>query len=302
MNWRSIGILTDPLGVLFSLLPATLRPDGTAPVTAQSQEVEVACRLNKGDLPTLLELHRRHPDISGPMVTLCEVLEEQRQWPELLACAQDLRRRFPFEMEGYRKASVALRLLKRADEADRVIRAATRRFPRSLGATVESALCADAQDNPRKSLRRWRTVRRQHAWYFAAWSRSVNALEQLGRRAAADTLLRDIHEHFPNNAQAWTLSAEIAEKRGDIPGALRNWSKARTLFPSNPAIYVNQSRLLRQCGEIPAAAACMVDASFLFSENKDVLAERETLISLGADPGPLSPPRPPPGEPPRHPA
>lgn len=293
MNWRSIGLLADPMGVLISLLPRALRATGAPPVTAESEAVMLACRLNKGDIPTLLDLHKRHPDQPAPMLTLCEALEESRQWPELLACAGDLHHRFPGMLAGYQKTAVALRQLKRLDEADRTMQAALRRFPGGVEALVEYAHCADARDTPREALRRWNQVRHHHAFFFPAWRRSVELLDSLGRTAEAEALLKEMRDRFPNNVHTWTVSAARAERHGDTAEALRRWALARQHFPTSPHIYVSQSRLLRRLGDIHAAAAAMVDASYLFPTNKSVLAERDELLKLGADPGPLPPPPPP---------
>ncbi len=292
MHWRSIGLLSDPGGVLIGLARRLTRTvKGKPAVTAAGQDIEVSCRLSRYSLDGLQELHSRHPDLPHPLMFAAELLYEQEAWEQLLAVTSLLRRRFSWVIDGYALGSHAARKLDRIAEAETIALAAARRFPLLAEGLVQYAVCAEGLDNPAEKARRWARVRRLHPGNRWSWIRGIDLAFERGQQAEADRLMAGMFALFEKDREAWRVYARLAERRHDPQEAARRWLQGLDLLPGAPEFYVGASQALRRAADGPAAAKLIVTASFMFPRDKDVLAERAEIEKLGLDPGPLPPPR-----------
>src|SRR5277367_880044 len=75
--------------------------------------------------------------------------------------------------------------------------------------------------------------------------------------------LRDSKETHPS-VQAWLAAVDDACSRGDLDGALREWTDLRKRLPDVFATYLRLVRALRQAGRDAEAEALLTDAGRLF--------------------------------------
>ena len=292
MDWRSIGIVSDPGGVLIGLLRRVF--GGGHGKMAKRMDSEVLlreCHLFRHDERQLQALIDTYPNRPEPLVTRGMNLAEARDWEKLAATAIELRRRFPGVIDGYAQGANALRSLGRLDESEAWALAAMRRFPRSSAGPAAYATCAELRGDLDAAVRRWEGVRRRYPDMLWAWIRLSEVLARLGRMDEADDLAARAIDAFPKDVTGWTHHARLAERIKDWPAAAQRWSAGRAYFDLDPTFYARGAHALRLALDIQGAAKLITEAGFLFPHNKDLLVEREAIIGAGGDPGPLPPPR-----------
>ncbi len=288
MDWRSIGILSDPMGVLVGLVRRVLKTDiGERMATLESQNISFECRMNRFSLDALQDLHLQNPHRPEPLVFAAALLAEKQEWERVAQVTALLRRRFPAEMEGFRLGADAARSLQRFDESERLALATARRFPNRAEGLLLHAIVAEVKGDKPEMVRRWDRARRRFPKHRWAWTRSVDLAFEAGHTDEADRLMTRMLTDFADDPGVWRHAAELEERRGDWHAAVEGWAQGRARFPGTPAFYAFGARALRHLGEANAAAALVVTASFLFPRDPDVLAERAEITRLGLDPGPL---------------
>ena len=131
----------------------------------------------------------------------------------------------------------ALQEMHRSIEADAVIEAIRPRFPDALEPAVLWAECAQRRGDPAVAIKRWERVRKDFSTEVRAYNLSVRCLADAGLLDQADALLRKAMRRFPEHKSLAGMWAEVAQRRGDWPEALRRWQRVAEELPDSvPAL------------------------------------------------------------------
>jgi tetratricopeptide (TPR) repeat protein len=173
---------------------------------------------------------RRHPRDHFFLHGLAQVAQAKLDHEEALSIYVELRKRFPGVMEGYTSAAESLRVMKRLDEAEALVKPALDQFPDQINPLLEYARIAVAREDWEEALIRWKAVRARFL-YFGSFVGSAQALSQLGRYEESEELLQQARYLFGTDPGPLTEYARIAEVKGDIPEALERWKAVMYRFP-----------------------------------------------------------------------
>jgi tetratricopeptide (TPR) repeat protein len=285
MDWRSIGLISDPASELIGLISRVFgRGYGYPPGSDEARLLGEQCKLFKYVEPELRALRDQNPHRPEPLLVMADILQEDHKWEELLALSRQIRRRFPSLLQGYRQEVTALIGLKQVDEAERVALTTARRFPRLPAGLEAYAGCAEQRGDLELVAKRWDYVRRRFPLNYWPWLRTCDVLVRLGRLEEAENLAARMIAAFPKQVTAWAKWAEIAGLRGDWHEMDTRCNAARAQYPGLPQFYAQGARARRQAGEPARAAELIVTANFLFPNDKDVQTEHAELTKLGHDP------------------
>ena len=95
---------------------------------------------------------------------------------------------------------------------------------------------------------------------------SIHALLAAQRIEEAETLLEAAQLRFPAHAPFAIEAAQIAQRRGDLPEALRRWAVVQQRFPDEPMGYSGAATAHRGAGDFDQADAMLNWAQALFPD------------------------------------
>lgn len=193
---------------------------------------------------------------------------QRKNWPEALRRWQLVRDWFPDQPGGHTGMALALRELRRFDEAETVLAEVIQRYPSEAAPLIDYARIAEARGDWGEAAGRWKTMRERCPDNLAGYTEAGRALLMAADTAGAEALLAEAVARFPDDARAAVAWAEGASRRRDWNDAERRWAEVRRRFPDQAAGYV-------------AGAGA--------SRELDRLEEAEALLSAGAEKFPADP-------------
>jgi tetratricopeptide (TPR) repeat protein len=199
---------------------------------------------------------RRHPRDHFFLHGLAQVAQAKLNHEEALSIYVELRKRFPGVMEGYTSAAESLRVLKRLDEAEALVKPALDQFPEKINPLLEYASIAVAREDWEEALIRWKAVRDAFR-YFGAYVGSAQALNHLGRYEEAEELLKQARYLFGTEPGPLTEYARIAEAKGDVPEAVERWKAVMYRFPLEMHTQLAGAEAFERLGEHEEAVATL---------------------------------------------
>jgi len=186
----------------------------------------------------------RFPDEMRAFVEYGEIAVSRGHWEEAFRRWEVVRSRFPEDPAGYVCGGVALRELKRFDEADLLLAEAIFRFPANPGAAIEFAGIAMVRRDWPQALRRWEAARQTVPDRQEGYTGAARALLRLDRGADAASLLREAIARLPNGVHPHIEFGRLAETEGDLGEAMRIWHDLNTRFPDEPEGPLGEARVL----------------------------------------------------------
>ena len=142
------------------------------------------------------------PDDPAPAIELAATALYRRDWASAERQFAHLRTRFPDRVGSYGGGIIALRELRRFEEAETVASEAVRRFPNEFGFRVDRAWVAQASGDWATAAERWASLRRDSPGFQSAYREGARALSAAGRHAEAESLLIEARRRFPEPAAA----------------------------------------------------------------------------------------------------
>jgi tetratricopeptide (TPR) repeat protein len=112
-------------------------------------------------------------------------------------------------------------------------------------------------------------------------------LRELGRHDEASALLAEAVAKFPDNPQAASEVARVAEARSDWDGAVRAWAEVVARFPGNPEGPAGEARARRQLGQFDAADRG-IEAALARFPDLALLAEQHGVNAMEREDWPLA--------------
>lgn len=172
-----------------------------------------------------------------------------------LAFFQDAARQAPRNPRVRLEIAKSLHDLGRTDEARFRCQSILEDKPDWGPALVVLGAIAFDQKEHGKALRHFRTATRLNPLDMNAQTRIVRTLVDMGRLEEADTLAKRLLRRQPDHTGLNLLSANIAEQRGDIGGAIAHIDTVAAANPERPEHALAAIHLLRRVERIAEAEA-----------------------------------------------
>jgi tetratricopeptide (TPR) repeat protein len=195
---------------------------------------------------------------------------ERRDWAEAEKRFRAVLERFPASTTARFGMALALRELRRLEEAEAVLLG-------GAGAEADPAngqLLAELAASLGKSdvaVARWQALVARQPDKPEFHAGLVNSLRAAGRAAEAEQALATALRLFPENMTMLRAMAEMAEAAGNWPLALRRWESFKTAFDGQPDGYIGAARALSRLGRLDEAEVVMTPAVRLFAQNAEAL-------------------------------
>jgi tetratricopeptide (TPR) repeat protein len=171
----------------------------------------------------------------------------------------------------YLDAATELRAARRLDEANALLAEAMEQFRDDPDLLSESARVAEWRSDWPEAARHWEAVHNLLPGHALAHIGHARALIHDGRHDAAETLLEDAAQRFPENFEILITRADCAMRRGDWPEALWRWEVVRDRFGSNPWGYFGGGRSLLALGRAEEAEDLLVVAVSRFPNDHGII-------------------------------
>ncbi len=110
--------------------------------------------------------------------------------------------------------------------------------------------------------------------------RKAVSLRDAGRLHDAEALIEAVFLEYPHNDAVLVHRAIIAERLGDMDGALRRWALVRSTHPHNPYGYLNAAAVLNSRGQVTEAEALMLEGLQMQPGNIDLLAAYARIVPV----------------------
>jgi tetratricopeptide (TPR) repeat protein len=210
------------------------------------------------------EAAERWPDDLRIKTEHCWNAHIARDWPEAARRWETLRAKHPALFVGWTSGALALRELRRYDQADQLLRDAQARFPQERAAWVEYAWLSSARRDWPEAVRRWADVRARYPAFPEGYLRGALAAAENWDYEAAEGLLREGMERFKADAAFPIEYAAIALRLNRMDEASARYADLRKNFPGLVDGYLGGGLVLRNGFQLPEAEAALEEAFLLF--------------------------------------
>jgi tetratricopeptide (TPR) repeat protein len=207
-----------------------------------------------GEAEALLEeAVRRFPGERVPLVEHAWLATAQRDWAAAAGRWEEVRRRHPDLVEGYLRGAQALATMWQHDDAEKLLAEAMAQFPRDAALATEYAWMAFHRHEFEDAAQRFAALRSRFPEIVAGYTAGALALRNLFCITAAESLLREAQERFPDDPKIPFEHAQLPmfhplRRERDPEEALRRLAVLRERFPDFEDGYVVALRYLREVG------------------------------------------------------
>ena len=162
---------------------------------------------------------------------------ERSDWPKACQLATTLREVVPNRDQGWIVGLRGLRLTKRFEEAEALLKQAEAAQPGKTWLLEEAASLFQATGRTAEAAQQWQRVREmlphQPNGYIGGFQTSL----ALGRSDEAEALSREAERRFPQTLWVLSQAATLAHWRGDYEEAARRWVAVSAVYPDNQDAY-----------------------------------------------------------------
>ncbi len=223
---------------------------------------------------SLLRQAPRSPSLLRQYVAIAM---DRQDWDEAERRVALFRSRAPREALAWISAADLLRRRGRNAEARALVEKGARKLRRQpeilLAAAREAAWAREWQE----AAARFARLRGVAPGRCESYAEGAEVMLETGDVAAAATLLEKGKRRLPEEWRLWPAAARIAERRGDMPAALRNWHELRERFPGEAEGYLDGAAALERAGENEAARQVLQLGCDYLPGNKNVRAALERI-------------------------
>jgi tetratricopeptide (TPR) repeat protein len=238
------------------------------------------------DLPAtisiLIELHRldeaevmaeqgmqRNPDSRDFARLHAHIADHRGDVPERLRRWRAFRRRYPAYGLSFRMEANALLAAGEDAAAERLLEEGARVVNDDVGLAIDYARRAEARRDWPEALRRWTVVRDGFEHSSGAVKVAETLIEQ-GLHDQAEAELLAARSRFPLEPKIVEDLAALAERRGNLDGALACWAELRRDLPHVTRGYTETARLLRARGDTASADEMIVAAATRAPQDREL--------------------------------
>ena len=216
-------------------------------------------RIDEADA-VLTESVERFPESRHLALEFARTAEARRDWARALERWSAVRDAFPDEVWGHVGSAVALRELRRTEQAESVLTGAVARFPAEPRLHIDRAVLAHHRGDWQEAAARWAEVRERFPDQAIANSQGAAALTRLQKYEEADALLAEGRKRFPDDLGVAMESAWLMTHQRDWARALRCWQSVRDKFSDNPRGYTGTALVQRELGWLDEAEGTLAEA------------------------------------------
>jgi predicted Zn-dependent protease len=214
----------------------------------------------------LVEAGARFPGVSWPFAEAAWLANARALWGEATEHASRLRERDPENQVGWMVGAHALRMLRRFEDAEALVRDAEGRFRDEAWPIEEAAWLAQATGAFSKAAALAEQLRRRFPDRMAGYMVAVQALRHTKRLSEAEAILDTAAPRFAEEAWLAEEAAWITRARGTLDVAAERAHQLRLRFPTRPAGYILGAQALRQSDLLPEAKRVVQAAIRQFPE------------------------------------
>ena len=209
----------------------------------------------------------RFADFPNLLIEHAWIATARHDWPEALRRWESARERFPARVEAWSGKALALREMRRFEDADAVLAQAIQRFPNNPNLVIDHAWIAHIQREWPTAILRWEEVRRQHPGQSVGFISGTVALREARRIAEAEVVVTEAMQRFPDALEPLFEHAWLAQAQGDWAEAAVRWERARARAPDRIAGYLGQAAMLREQGRQEEAEALLRETAERFPDD-----------------------------------
>lgn len=254
----------------------TTFPEHSASYTGAAQALREQRRFDEADA-ILVEALTRFPNDPGIRSDYGWRAQIAGEWPEATRRWREMRECHPDHPVGYTAGAVALREQRRFDEADALLAEAIERFPNERAPLIEYAWLATARRDWPQAVARWQQVRTRFPDQTDGYLRGAQALAATWQHEAAEQLLSDGMERFPDDAALAAEHAWSAFHRHELEPAVQRFAALRARFPETLTGYTGGATALRNLFRLAEAEALLDEAQRRFPGEPRILLEHAQL-------------------------
>jgi tetratricopeptide (TPR) repeat protein len=178
---------------------------------------------------------------------------------------------------------MALRNLRRYDEADALLTDADLRFPINSTFWVEYARSADDRGEWEEAITRCKVIREHFPNVWWGYVGAANALDHLGRRDEARSLMEAALTRVPADADPFGAYCALAQQRQEWPEAITRWEAYRRRFPDRAIGYSAESTALREQSRFEEAEALVLEGLRRHPNDREMLASSAFVATARKD-------------------
>jgi tetratricopeptide (TPR) repeat protein/predicted O-methyltransferase YrrM len=178
---------------------------------------------------------------------------------------------------------MALRNLRRYDEADALLTDADLRFPINSAFWVEYARSADDRGDWEEALSRCKVIREQFADVWWGYVGGANALDHLGCRDEARLLMETGLARVPAEDDPFGAYCRLAQDRQEWSEAITRWEGFRRRFPDRAIGYSAESVALRHLSRFDEAEALVLEGLRRYPDDGEMQANHAFVASARKD-------------------
>lgn len=232
----------------------------------------------------LLEARRRFPNEVWPLNDTAWLAADVGDFNSVREIGERLRRRFPNTFEGPLLVLVALRRMRRLDEAEAFLAEIPEPFSTSEALLAEGGWIAHDRGDWNTVLDRAEALLREHPESIAGWLMRIGALHRLNRPDEAETVIAEALIRFPDQPGVWSEAAWLARMRGEAEVALERWAAMRRRFPDVPGGYGGALHTLIDLRRYDEAGLLAEQAVQAFPGDLEIKAAAARLADATGDP------------------
>ncbi|ATQ68123.1 sulfotransferase family protein [Methylosinus trichosporium OB3b] len=206
-----------------------------------------------------------------------------KDWSAAAQAAAELRRCFVASRAGYEIGAVALRELRRFDEAMAVLAEAEERFSGQPWLLIERAAITQAVGDFVTAMQLARDARAQFPDQGKAYRVELSAARSLRRFEEADAIAAEAASRFPDRAWPLLERTSNAQARGNAEETLRLAAELRSRFPEDRGGYEIGSKIARSLLLLDEAESILDAAAVRFSEPRWIAIERAWIAHASGD-------------------
>jgi predicted Zn-dependent protease len=225
---------------------------------------------------------QRNPDSRDFVRLYGDVADHRGDTPERLRRWRSFRRRYPAFGLSFRMEAYALMAAGEDDAAERVMAEGVRVVTDDVGLAIDYACRAEARRDWPEPLRSWAVVRDGFKHPMGA-RRTAQTLVAQGLDDQAETELLAARQRFPLEGEIIEDLAALAERVGNLDGALAYWAELRRDLPHIVRGYTEAARLLRQRGDQHAADAMIGEGAARAPDNRALQYDHAALAERDGD-------------------
>jgi predicted Zn-dependent protease len=228
------------------------------------------------------EALRAQPD-SVPLLHLAaEVAERRENWREARSHWSKLRHLNPSSEAGWLGESRALAKIGDEVACDTVLMHGVAELAQSRELALAYARAAARHRDWPEAARRWQAVRERFPEEIAGWREGVGVARQAHGAAAADALLSEACERFPQIPEIALDWARAAEQAGDRGETRRRLITLRERFRDRSIGWTEGARLAAEAGDASEAEELLAAAMTAFPQEQGIRTAWADLASSQA--------------------